>query len=196
MAWFHRVLNGLIVLSVLSVIVVTVLHGISGYDYQDLAWTLGYLIGYSLLIIAAGMIAVGIHAVATRSLKFTKWPFMLFSLMYIVLLVSRDVRPMLSLSNTFHIRVENRSGALLPDVHVFGRGDEVRFENLAAESSAVGIHRGREIDYSDRDSYSNRISVIWYDGMRWRERQIVDRYRVVGDSIVVIISSGDSVEVK
>jgi len=145
---------------IVGIIVFTVIHGSSGYHHHDLAWTFGYLIGYSLLIIAAGMIVIAIHAAVSRSLKFAKWPFVLFTLVYVVLMVSASVTPRFSSANTFHVRVENRSDALLPVVNVFGRGDEIRFDSLDVESSAVAIHHGREIDYSDRNSYSTVLASV------------------------------------
>jgi hypothetical protein len=196
MSWFYRVLNGLMVCVILGIIVFTLDHGSGGYHRHDLAWTLGYLIGYSLVIIAIGAVVTAIHAAVARSVEFAKWPFILFTLTYVVLMVSRTITPRLSSSDMFYIRVENRSGTLLPIVHVFGRRDEVRFDSLSAESSAVAIHHGRTIDYSDRNSYSNRVSISWSDGERWREKPIVHQYVGISDSLVVIILADDSVVVR
>jgi hypothetical protein len=196
MLWFHRVINGLLVIVILSTIAVTVVQGASGYEHNDLAWALGYVIGYSLLVIIVGMVGIAIHAAVTRSVDLAKWPFVLFTLTYVVLIVSRSVTPRLSSADAFYVRVENRSTEIVPIVNVFGRRDHVRFDSLSADSSAVGTHHGRKIDYSDRNSYSNQVHISWYDGDQWREQTIVDRYMVIGDSLVVIIRRGGSIEIK
>jgi hypothetical protein len=89
--------------------------------------------------------------------------------------------------------VLNESGELIEQVDVFGRGDHVRIDSIPADSAAARLYRGRLNNYRARDPYTNRVAITWYAAGRWRERVLVSEWVVIGDGMVVVFPTLDSV---
>jgi hypothetical protein len=191
----HRIVNVLLVAGILGSIFLVVHAGMTGNYHSAASATFALLFVYSIIVVALLVVVLLIHAVAVRTVAYLKWPFVLFVLAYLVVLsASSTLMLRLSGADTVHLRVLNESGAVIERVDVFGRGDLVSIARLQADSGEVRAFRGRLNNYKARDYYSNRVAVTWYARGRWRERVLVHEDVVIGDSMVIVFPSLDSVQ--
>jgi len=86
-------------------------------------------------------------------------------------------------------------GLGLPPVIVHGRGEHVRIPSLAAGADTSVRYRGRNIDYTRRNRYENRISAEWYVEGNRRERLLVGTYSFPNLNLVLTFHAPDSLSV-
>jgi hypothetical protein len=147
---------------------------------------------YALIAGAFLALVLLVHAVAARTVAFLKWPFVLFVLTYLVVQSADPLVDRFTGRDTVQLHVLNESGHTIERLDVFGRGDLVSIDSLPAGSRATRAFRGRLNNYGARDYYTNRVSVAWYSGGRWRERVLVHEDVVIHDSMVIVIPALDS----
>ena len=193
--WAYRIVNGLFVFGILGLIAMLVRASFSARSPNDaVAWAFAYLFVFAMMV--AGLLVIGllVHAVATRSVHHLKWPFLLFTLTYLVMTTGEDfVLPRLTGSDTVRLRVVNATGERIERVEFYGRGAYRALGGLSADTATVTTFRGREINFQAGDPYSNCVSFAWYAGGRRRDHVIIDRSRVIGDSMGVYFHTPDSV---
>ena len=173
----------------------------ASFDARNPNSTISWLLAYALLVSMMSalllVVVLLVHALEARTLRYLKWPFMLFTLNYLVVTSSRDfVLPRLTGSDTVQVRVVNRTGVSIDVFEIAGRGAHVMLEHLPNDATQTAAFRGREINFQAGDPYSNRVWVIWYAGGKWHERCIVDRSRVISDSLILTFPALDSVTVE
>jgi hypothetical protein len=194
--WAHKIVNAIFIIGILGLIASLMQAGFTATNptHTTWAWAFAYYFVFSLMAAVLFVALLLIHSISARTLIYLKWPFVLFTLTYLVLKSSRDfVLPRLTGSDTFHVRVFNGSAETIDIVEIFGRGNHVTFEGLRADSIKSAAYRGREINFQAGDPYSNRVRVFWYAGGKWREQGLVDGSTMIGDSIVVVFRTSDSV---
>jgi len=189
--------NGIFIAGILGLIALLVRAGFAAENPNDsVAWGFGFLFVYAMMAAGLLLVILLVHSVVARTLLYLKWPFVLFTLTYLVLTSSRDlVLPRLTGSDTVRLRVENRTGVTIDKLAIFGRGAHLGFDRLRADSAKVAAFRGRKLNFQAGDPYSNRVWATWYAGGQWRERLIVGQSRVIGDSMIIQFPTLDSVTV-
>jgi hypothetical protein len=172
----------------------------ASFDAKNPNSTISYLLAY-VLVLSMGsalllVVVLLVHALEARTLRYLKWPFMLFTLNYLVVTSSRDfVLPRLTGSDTTQVRVVNRTGVPIHIFEIAGRGAHATLDSLPSDSAETTPFRGRAINFQAGDPYSNRVSIFWYAGGKWHERCIVDPTRVIRDSLIITFPAPDSVTV-
>ena len=192
--WAYRIVNGIFVGAMLSVIAFWVMEGL-GKDTLNstAAWVTAYALVFGLMVALVLVVVLLVHAVAAGTTAFLKWPFVLFVLTVLSLSVNEVVYDRLGGRDTVRLHLLNESGGTITWLDVFGRGESVRIDSIPDASRVVVSYRGRKINYRTRDEFSNRIGVNWVAAGRQRERILVDQWTVIPDSLIIVFPAPDSV---
>ncbi len=118
--WAHRIVNGIFIAGILGLIALLVRAGFDAENPNDsVAWGLGLLFVYAMMAAGLLLVILLVHSVVARTLLYLKWPFVLFTLTYLVLTSSRDlVLPRLTGSDTVRLRVPSYAPELNPDEYL------------------------------------------------------------------------------
>ena len=195
--WVYRIVNGLFTFGILGLIAVLMRASFSAKSPNDaVAYAFANLFVFAMMTAGLLVLVLLVHAVESRSVRYLKWPFLLFTLTYLVMTTGNDlVLPRLTGSDTVRLRVVNAAGETIEHVEFHGRGAYRALRRLPSGTATVTTFRGREINFQAGDPYSNCVSVAWNAGGRRRDRVIVDRSRVIGDSMIVHFHAPDSMTV-
>ncbi|TVR58320.1 MAG: hypothetical protein EA422_16285 [Gemmatimonadales bacterium] len=193
--WIHWLLNALFVLVMLATIA---LAAWSGYRHRDagvIGWYYAFFVIGAAVPVAIGAALLLVHGLLTRSHEWLKWPFILLVLTVLTFNAAASATQFLGVRDSITVRVENRTDSELPPVIVHGRGEHVRIPSLAAGAETSVRYRGRNIDYTRRNRYENRISAEWYVGGTRMERLLVGTYFVPNPRLVLTFHAPDSLTV-
>lgn len=191
--WAYPVVNVILVGVILGTIAFWSAGRLSWRPNSPAALTFRYTVTCALIAAACLVLMLLAHGVAARTAAVLKWPSVLFVLTYLVLQASGVPMARLTGSDIVRVQVVNESGKSIQYLDLFGRGDQVRLDNIPTGGSTVAVFRGRERDDRARDRYSNRVGVSWHIDGRWRERMLVGEAVRIGERMTIVFPAADSV---
>ncbi|MCC6244976.1 MAG: hypothetical protein IT353_19185 [Gemmatimonadaceae bacterium] len=159
-------------------------------------YAFGVLFVYALVAAVLAVIILLAHSVVARTFIYLKWPFVLLALTCLLMVSFDRVMDRLTGSDTVLLRVVNGTGVMIDKVEIFGRGDHVEFDTLRPDSAKVAAYRGRKMKFPADDLYPGQVRVTWHAGGQSRERILVQEFHVIGDSMVILFPTVDSIALK